>query len=115
MVNKFKPLSKHVFYKVVVISLLLSLTGCAKLITVDNLENAHESFNERSYDDALVHIRKAEHFNKLNAEIRAELIYIKARSYEALGYERESNALYQHLISEHKTSQYSSLAKIRTK
>ena len=100
---------------IVSIGALVVLTGCTSLLKTAALIDVHESFDEQNYTETLAHIRKAEYLSDLDPLLLAELIYIKARSFEAMGQEDESIALYSHLVSVYKSSQYSSLAKIRLK
>ena len=108
------PFPRAFFIKsFIVASTLIALTGCTGLIEAGTYDEMYKSFNTQDYQKTLTLIRRAEHLNNLDSQSTDELIYMKARTLEAMGNVDESNALYHHLQLQHKSSQYASLAQLR--
>ncbi len=89
---------------------LLALTACAGLIQTGTLNDVHKSYQDKNHDETLKLIRLAENINELSPELKAELTYLKALTYEEMGQHEQAKTLYQYLKEHHKASQYSYLA-----
>jgi tetratricopeptide (TPR) repeat protein len=89
---------------------MFMLVGCAGVLQTGSLNDAHESYNAENYEEALDKIRLAENLNKMTPELRAELTYLKAQTYEQMGRKNSAVTLYQYLKEQHPESQYGFLA-----
>ena len=88
-----------------------ALTGCAGLLQSASVTEAYKHYNRENYDRTLEIIARAENAKPVAAELRAELTFLKAQTYEQLGQQEKAIGLYEYLIAEHQDSQYAYLAK----
>lgn len=84
----------------------LSLGACASLIQTASISEAYKHYQREQYDRTLELITQAENAEAMSAETRAELTYLKAMTYEALGEDETAKTLYEYLAEEHSNSQY---------
>lgn len=96
----------------IILSTLL-VTGCASAVQKGAIMNAYSSFEARNYENTIYNISMAENAQHVNPELKAELTYLKARTYEKMGEYEKANSLYTYLTEQHKSSQYGYLAKKR--
>jgi tetratricopeptide (TPR) repeat protein len=92
------------------VAIVFMLIGCAGVLQSGSLNDAYESYNAEKYEEALKKIRLAENLNKMTPELRAELTYLKAQTYEKMGRKNSAVTLYQYLKEQHPESQYGFLA-----
>ena len=97
--------------KVLVLSLVIVLSACASQVQKGAITLAYSNFEDRDYEDTLIYINQAENAKETSAELKAELTYLKARTYEKMGKYSDAKALYGYLVEQHPQSQYSYLAK----
>ena len=88
----------------------LSLGACASLMQTASISEAYKHYESKHYDRTLELIRQAERAEAVSAEMKAELTYLKAMTYEELGEGETANTLYEYLIQEHGNSQYGYMA-----
>lgn len=88
----------------------LSLGACASLIQTASIADAYKHYESKHYDRTLELIRQAESAEAMSAEMKAELTYLKAMTYEELGEGETANTLYEYLVQEHSNSQYGYMA-----
>lgn len=96
--------------KAALLAITLSLGACSSLIQSTSLSEAYKQYERQEFERTLELITRAENAQEPTPEIRAELIYLKARSYEGLGKQEVASALYRYLVDHHKDSQYGYLA-----
>ncbi len=103
--------------KVILLSLVLLVTSCAGTIQSTSVTEAYKKYELREFDRALVLINRAENIKETSPEMKAELTYLKAQTYESLGQQKTAITLYEYLAEKHKDSQYGYLAikKLNTK
>ena len=71
----------------------------------------YSNFEDRDYEDTLKYINQAENAKHTSEELKAELTYLKARTFQKMGRYDEANALLEYLVEQHPKSEYSYLAK----
>ncbi len=96
--------------KFFIASLMLLVVGCAGLVQTGSLSGAYESYENKDYEETLKLIRLAENITEINPELKAELTYLKAQTYEEMGENETAETLYQFLKEHHNDSQYGHLA-----
>ena len=96
--------------KVFLLALILSLGACASLIQSTSVTDAYKKYELQEFDRTLELITRAENAQETTPEMKAELTYLKAQTYESLGQQEVANTLYQYLVDQHKDSQYGYLA-----
>ena len=96
--------------KVFLLALILSLGACASLIQSTSITDAYKKYELQEFDRTLELITRAENAQETTPEMKAELTYLKAQTYESLGQQEVANTLYQYLVDQHKDSQYGYLA-----
>lgn len=93
-----------------VLSLSLLATGCAGTIQTASISEAYKKYEKQDYKETLMLISRAENAQEMHAEQKAEMTYLKARTYEALGETGLARTLYEYLREQHPESQYGYLA-----
>ena len=88
----------------------LSLGACASLIQTASISEAYKHYELQQYERTLELITRAENAEAMSAETKAELTYLKAKTYERLGESEIAQTLYEYLAQEHGNSQYGYLA-----
>jgi hypothetical protein len=88
----------------------LSLGGCASLLQTASISGAYRHYDLQEYERTLELITQAENSKAVSAETKAELIYLKAKTYERLGESELAYTYYEYLAREHRNSQYGYLA-----
>ena len=92
------------------IAAALSLGACGNLIQTASVSQAYKHYELQRYERTLELIARAENTGETNAEMKAELTYLKAQTYEGLGQGDIAIALYRYLAEQHASSQYGYLA-----
>lgn len=92
------------------IAATLSLGACASLIQTASVSEAYKHYDLQHYERTLELIKQAENADAISTETKAELIYLKASTYEKLGKSEIAYTLYKYLAKEHSSSQYGYLA-----
>jgi lipoprotein NlpI len=95
---------------VLIVVATLSLGGCASLIQTASISEAYKHYNLQQYERTLALISQAENADAMSAEKKAELTYLKAKTYERLGKSEIAYTHYEYLAREHGNSQYGYLA-----
>jgi len=88
----------------------LSLGGCASLIQSASVSEAYKHYDLQKYKRTLELITQAENADAMSDEMKAELTYLRAQTYEKLGLKETAQTLYEYLAREHSNSQYGYLA-----
>lgn len=88
----------------------LSLGGCASLIQSASVSEAYKHYELQKYERTLELIIQAENADTMSDEMKAELTYLKAQTYERLGFHETAQTLYEYLAKEHGKTQYGYLA-----
>ena len=96
--------------KAFVIVILVVISGCASQVQKGAIQLAYSNYEDRDYEDTLKYISQAENVRDTSAELKAELVYLKAQTYEKMGDYEKANSLYTYLKEQHKESQYGYLA-----
>jgi hypothetical protein len=96
--------------KILIASLALITFGCASMVQKGSIKLAYSNFEDRDYEDTLQYISQAENEKQPSAELKAELTYLKAQTYEKMGNYDKSQGLYEYLKDQHSESQYGYLA-----
>ena len=94
----------------VLLAATLSLGACAGLIQTASISEAYKHYELQQYERTLELITQAENAEAMSAETKAELTYLKAKTYESLGRSKIALTLYENLAQEHSHSQYGHLA-----
>lgn len=92
------------------ISLTMLVTGCASTIQSASVSEAYKKFEKKEYKHTMELINRAENSKHTPPEMKAELTYLKAQTYEKLGQKNVAKILYEYLVEEHGNSQYAYLA-----
>lgn len=88
----------------------LPISGCASLIQTVSISEAYKHYDLQEYERTLALISQAENADEMSAEKKAELTYLKAKTYERLGKSEIAYTYYEYLAREHSSSQYGYLA-----
>ncbi|WP_417448509.1 tetratricopeptide repeat protein [Idiomarina abyssalis] len=99
--------------KIFVIALLLVISGCASQVQKGSIQLAYSNYEDRDYQDTLKYISQAENVRDTSQELKAELTFLKAQTYEKMGDYEKAQSLYLYLKEQHKESQYGYLASKR--
>ncbi|MBI4524996.1 MAG: tetratricopeptide repeat protein [Deltaproteobacteria bacterium] len=94
-----------------------ALVVCAACVMAQNgpLSRAQRALEEGDYKEALTHLLAAERYTEPTQDQKAEIIFLRARSYEGLKDSPEAIRLYRHLISTFPDSSYASAAREKLK
>ena len=101
--------------KILLLTLTLFVTGCASTIQSASLSEAYKKYELEEFERTLELITRAENVKQAPREMKAELIFLKARTHESLGQKHIAHVLYEYLAQEHKNSQYGYLASHKLK
>ena len=96
--------------KVLLLVLTVFGTACASTIQSASISQAYKKYELQEFERTLELIVRAENARETSPEMKAALIYLKAQAYEGLKQQRTANTLYEHLVEQHKDSQYGYLA-----
>ena len=96
--------------KLMLLAVTLSLGACASMIQIASISEAYKMYGREEYDRTLELITRAENTDETTAEMKAELTYLKAQTYEGLGNSEVATILYEYLAEQHRNSQYGYLA-----
>ena len=88
----------------------LSLGGCASLIQSASVSEAYKHYELQKHERTLELIIQAENADAMSDELKAELTYLKAPTYERLGQYETAQTLYEYLAEEHGKTQFGYLA-----
>jgi len=102
-------MEKHM-KKMLVTSLVFLVTGCANVLQTGSISEAYENYADKNYEETLKLITQAGSINTTGPELRAELTYLKAQTYDKLGLHETARNLYEYLRDQHDDSQYGYLA-----
>ena len=92
--------------RMIIIGLVLVTFGCASTPRGSAISLAYSSFEGGNYQDTLKYVSQAENEREISAELKAELTYLKAQTYEKMGHQNKADGLYEYLKEQHPTSQY---------
>jgi outer membrane protein assembly factor BamD (BamD/ComL family) len=95
--------------------LTIFIVGCSSMAQKGAIQIAYSNFEDRDYMDTLQYISRAENHQATNPELKAELTYLKAQTYEKMGQYDKAKTLYEYLSEQHNKSQYGYLATKRLK
>lgn len=101
--------------KILIICLVIFTTSCSSMVQKGAINLAYSNFEDRDYEDTLKYINQAENEKATNPELKAELTYLKAQTYEKMGKYAKAEILYKFLKEQHSKSQYGYLAAERLK
>ena len=87
------------FPALVLLAAALSLGGCASLIQTASVAEAYKHYDLQQYERTLALITQAENAEPMSAETKAELTYLKAKTYERLGNSEIAYTLYGYLAA----------------
>lgn len=99
--------------KIILASSLLFLAGCAGVIQMGSVSDAYKSYERQKYEKTLKLISQAESIRPTTRDLKAELTYLKAQTYEGMGDAEKAETLYEYLRDQHGDSQYGYLANER--
>jgi len=99
--------------KVIIAVISIFVIGCSATVQKGAISLAYSNYEARDYEDTLKYISQAENERQPSVELKAELTYLKAQTYERLGEYGKAKSLYEYLKNEHKSSQYGYLASQR--
>ncbi len=99
--------------KIMILALFITLAACSSMQQKGSISLAYSNFQDRDYEDTLMYISRAENVKDTNPELKAELTYLKAQTYEKMGEYEKAKSLYEYLNEQHANSQYGYLAKKR--
>ena len=85
---------------------VLALAACAGTMQTASVLEAYKKYDREDYQQTLVLIKRAENAKETSSEMKAELTYLKAQTYEKLGDPDKAETLYQYLSEQHGSSQY---------
>jgi len=88
----------------------LTLVACAGTMQTASVLEAYKKYENQDYEQTLVLIKRAENAKETTKEMKAELTYLKAQTYENLGQIDLARTLYKYLSEQHSDSQYGYLA-----
>lgn len=94
-----------------IIGMTIVILGCsANTMRTATITEAYKEFKSEDYEETLELITLAENIKGITPEIKAELTYLKAQTYEKLGEHDKAATLYTYLSDQHANSQYGYLA-----
>jgi len=99
--------------KIIILIMSIFIVGCSSMVQKGAISLAYSNFEGRDYEDTLRYISQAENERQPSVELKAELTYLKAQTYEKMGEYRKAKSLYEYLKNEHRSSQYGYLASQR--
>ena len=88
----------------------LFMAGCAGTIQSGSITEAYKKYDDQNYAKTLELITLAENIKATTPEMKAELTYLKAQTYDNLGEHELATTLFRYLATEHRDSQYGYLA-----
>ena len=101
--------------KIMISALFITLAACSGMQQKGAVSLAYSNFQDRDYEDTLKYISQAENVRDTNPELKAELTYLKAQTYEKMGQYEKAKSIYEYLSEQHAKSQYGYLAAKRLK
>lgn len=91
------------------------MTACASTIHTASISEAYKKYDAQEFKRTLELISMAENSKKTTLETKAELTYLKAKTYESMGETGKAVALYKYITEQHANSQYSYLSSKKLK
>lgn len=101
------------FHKTLFLVLTANLVACTSLIQSTSLTDAYKTYERGDYERTLELIARSETVTEPTPDRKAELTYLKARTYERLGQTDTAATLYSYLAEQHGESQYGYLANMK--
>ncbi len=89
---------------------VLFITACASTIHTASISEAYKKYDAQEFKRTLELISIAENSKQTTPETKAELTFLKAKTYESMGETSKAVALYRYVKEQHANSQYSYLA-----
>jgi hypothetical protein len=80
------------------------------MIQSASVSEAYKKYELQKFERTLELITRAENARATTPEVKAELTYLRARTYEGLGEQEIACTLYEYLAEQHRDSQYGYLA-----
>ena len=93
-----------------ILTSLLFVAACAGTMQTASISEAYKKYDDQEYKRTLELIARAENSKAMTPETKAELTFLKAKTYEGLGETDQAVTLYTYLKEQHEDSQYSYLA-----
>ena len=106
---------KKMYGRIVVVAAVLLSCGACVVAQNGPLRSARSALEEGDYKEALIHLSAAERYTVPTRDQKAEIISLRARSYEGLENIPEAILLYRHLITAFPHSSYASAAREKLK
>jgi len=100
--------------RILIILLATVLIGCG-ITQRGAITRAYSAIGEGRYDAALARLSEAEGYLEPTPELRAEITFLRARSYEGLQRTSDAVALYRYLVATFPESSYGYQARERLK
>ena len=101
------------------ITLLVALLACAlggcTIAQRGGIDLAYRAYNKKDYATALRKLAEAEKFRETSPALKAEIAYLRAKSYEGLGNTAEAIGCYRYVATQFPDSQYAFMAKEKVK
>ena len=89
---------------------VLFMSACSGILQTASISEAYKKYESQQYRQTLTLIARAENAKSVAPETKAELTFLKAKTYEEIGQTDKAMALYFYLKEQHRGSQYSYLA-----
>ncbi|MFT7214150.1 MAG: hypothetical protein ACI9XK_004415 [Granulosicoccus sp.] len=96
--------------KVLLLVSTLFFASCSSMIQSASVSEAYKKYELQKFERTLELITRAENARATTPEVKAELTYLRARTYEGLGEQEIACTLYEYLAEQHRDSQYGYLA-----
>jgi hypothetical protein len=96
-----------------VVILALNVCACATAFRAGTVSKAYKSFEAKEFNETLRLISQVETLNNPTLEQQAELSYLKAQTFEALGQTPSAQALYTFICKRFPETQYAYLAQLQ--
>lgn len=93
--------------------LALAFTGCAAMAQKGAFSRANKAIKEKRYEDALIHVARAEKYAEITPELKAEATFLRAQSYEGVGRIPDAIGAYKYLVATFGDTSYAYQAKER--
>jgi tetratricopeptide (TPR) repeat protein len=94
---------------------LINLTGCMHMAQSGAIKRAEDAYNDGKYERALTRLSQAERYTTPTAQEHAQILFLRAQSYEALHRLPDAIGCYKNLIETYPTSAYTYQARERLK
>ena len=95
---------------IIVLLIVVFLNGCAGMAQIGSIRNAYDKFHAGEFEEVIQLTSQAEYFQDPTHEMKAEIVYLRALTFEKMGRNEEAAGLFTYLSEDFHDTQYGYMA-----